>query len=264
MPIEFVKSTIEAPKPYYVPLERPQTAHSVDDQHFHLMGADESHIDKANADLRQTMKEIEEVKMYRTIRPRKGQSSQGQKPDSKRRVLVGAEFNRFIVSKEKAKIDKININLKRFHDPVLDVMDESMKELDKNVKEAIQVSYQSKQLHKGDDPQLLDSQRKHLLLQSEERRKSARFHPTKVGGLATPRAPEDYVNWALESSAHEKGNLENDLMHLEKHLRKEADNDYLDTSSSDDGNKYHPLYKKKKASNKKYLERFGEVRENVG
>ena len=265
MPIEFVKSTIEAPKRHFIPLEhRPSSTaqHDYEEDQEHLP-KDESRIDQANSDLRQTMTEIEEIKMYRSVKPRRTTSTitsttviSSQKPDTKRKVLVGAEFNRFIVSKEKAKMDKININLKRFQDPILEVLATSQQQIADHIHEAKVIGFHSQQLHKGADPDNLDQQRKTLLSQSEQRRKVSAEHPQYVHRLEAKRPQDDYVTWAIESSRHQSSKLETQLMQLETTLRKEAEHDITNTSSSDDehAKKHHhhhhkgPLHNKPKKS----------------
>lgn len=279
MPIEFVKATIEAPKRHFIPLDHHalSSGHPIfeeDPDHLHLP-KDESRIDQANSDLRQTMTEIEEIKMYRSVKPRRAISAQqSTKPDTKRKVLVGAEFNRFIVSKEKAKIDKININLKRFQDPILEVLASSQQAIEEHVHEAKVIGYRSHQLHKGANRNNLETQRKQLLSQSEQRRKQAKEHPQHVHELEALRPQDDYVTWALDSSIHQESKLENELMQLETSLRKEVNRDVLYTSSSEDEQQHkrkgHLLKKPTKTqqrNKRKEDDDFhtnGRVREDVG
>ncbi len=212
----------------------------------------ESRVDYANDRLRQTMVEIHDIKMYRSMNSKKistasyvGMMDGTQIPidreklangidKDKKRVLVGAEFSRFIVNKELAKVDRLNVIQNRFHDPIEGVLRKSQKDIDDSLSETRLLKHKTRKMNDRDDPHSLDNQRKTLLEQSEEKRQFGFLHPDKVHTLEDPKPTETYVHFVLDSvNLHDEKKLEKDLLQLETTLRKDLD-EGVDTDSSND------------------------------
>jgi hypothetical protein len=218
----------------------------------------DSRIDYANDRLRQTMVEIHDIKMYRSANTKKAptttmdgllqplnespiKENNNKAPGTadKKRVLVGAEFSRFIVNKELAKADRLNVMRNRFHDPIEDILKKSQKDIDQSLMDVRILKHKTKKMNDQDDPKSLDNQRKVLLEQSEEKRMFGFLHPDKVNTLEEPKPTENYVHFVIDSvNLQDEKKLEKDLLQLESALRKELDEGVdTDTSNDDDTSK---------------------------
>lgn len=214
----------------------------------------DSRIDYANDRLRQTMVEIHDIKMYRSVNTKKISTTayaaglqglpssltggvgkeKGTGSDGKKRVLVGAEFSRFIVNKELAKADRLNVIHNRFHDPIEGVLQKSQQDIENSLLETRMLKHKTRKMNDRDDPHSLDNQRKELLEQSTEKREFAFLHPDKVYTLEEPKPTEHYVHFVIDSvNLHDEKKLEKELLQLESTLRKELD-EGVETDSSDD------------------------------
>jgi hypothetical protein len=205
----------------------------------------ESRAEYANDRLRKTMGEIDDIRMYRTTskkladrQPATIQDGRRTATADKKRVLVGAEFSRFIVNKQNARMERMNVIKNQFHDPIEEVLTSAHQTIGENIADARYIKYKSVKMVDHNDPGCLDNQRKELLADSDRKRTFGAQHPQEVVTLETTKPAEEYLQFIIDSiHLQDQSKLETELLALERNLRKDIKSDDIETDTSDEDTK---------------------------
>lgn len=228
----------------------------------------ESMVDVTNRFLGLTVQETHDIKVYKVF-PDKKKNDQSDDlesdvPVATKRVLIGSEFTRYIVNKEKKAVRETIGSLQQaIDDPVNKPLRDDHQKLQDALISFHEVSVQNKISMDRDDEKSAEYTRRHYMKMSEQTKKKAEMRP-ELMQAASDKTTEECIDWAIQTSQFYASRLEEDLFRLENKLRdfvikspSSPDGDALNHGGSDDDSDMGGFEARKRSS----VGRLGNPRE---